>query len=93
MEMRAELLQKKEKTEREIRRLGRKALRERGYEEWLKELLANGTAEKIFNALTAEQLESMGKIYARRAKKAQKRADACFIVARAKRRERTPKER
>lgn len=82
--MRAELLEAQEKHDREIRRLGRKALRERQTGEWLEEL---GVAEKLFDSLTADQLESIGKTYARRARKAQKTAEACFILARGKRRE------
>lgn len=82
----AELLEKKEKAERQIRRLGRRALKERRYQEWLKELQAAGKAEEILDRLTADQLESMGKSYAREARKAQKNADACFILASGKRR-------
>ncbi len=84
--MRAELLEKKEKHEREIRRLGRQALKERRTQEWLKELQATGIAEKLLDRLTADQLEAMGKTHARQARKEQKRADTCFTLARAKRR-------
>ena len=85
--MRAELLQQKEEREREVRRLGRKALNERQTQEWLKELQAVGIAEKLLDRLTADQLEAIGKTHARQARKEQKRADTCFILARAKRRE------
>ncbi|MBA7612583.1 hypothetical protein ES703_19819 [subsurface metagenome] len=85
--MRAELLQQKEEREREVRRLGRKALNERQTQEWLKELQAAGIAEKLLDRLTAEQLESIGKTHARQARKEQKRADIYFTLARAKRRE------
>ncbi|MBA7550445.1 hypothetical protein ES705_42961 [subsurface metagenome] len=87
--MRAELLEKKEKSEREIRRLGRKALKERRNEEWLKELQATGVGEKLLEAISADTLDSIGKTYARQARKAQKTAEACFIMATAKRREAT----
>ncbi|MBA7554456.1 hypothetical protein ES705_47077 [subsurface metagenome] len=85
--MRPELLEAQEKHDREIRRLGRKALKERQTQEWLKELIETGIAEKLYDGLTADRWESIGKTFARRAKKEQKRAEACFIFARAKRRE------
>ncbi len=85
--MRAELLQQQEEREREIRRLGRRALKERESQEWLKELQATGVGEKLLEAISADTLESIGKTYARSARKDQKRAEACFIMARAKRRE------
>jgi hypothetical protein len=84
--MRAELLEAQEKHDREIRRLGRKALKERQNQEWLKELIATGIAERIYDGLTADQWESIGKTYARRARKEQKRAEACFVFAKSKRR-------
>ena len=85
--MRLEQLEAKERYDREIRRLGRKALKERRNEQWLKELIETGVAEKLYDGLTADQWETIGKSFARRARKEQKRADACFIFARAKRRE------
>lgn len=84
--MRAELLEAQEKHEREIRRLGKRALKERQYQEWLKELQATGIAEKLLDRLTADQLETIGKTHARQARKEQKRADVYFTLARAKRR-------
>ncbi|MBA7676906.1 hypothetical protein ES703_85151 [subsurface metagenome] len=84
--MRAELLEAQEKHDREIRRLGRKALKDRQNEEWLKKLQATGVGEKLLEAISADTLESIGKNYARKAKKAQKTAEACFIMARGKRR-------
>ena len=85
--MRAELLEEQEQREREVRRLGRRALKERQNQEWLKELQAAGIAEKLLDRLTADQLEAIGKTHARQARKEQKRADTCFTLARAKRRE------
>ncbi|MBA7587343.1 hypothetical protein ES708_29372 [subsurface metagenome] len=85
--VKAELLEQQEKHERETRRLGRRALKERQNEEWLKELQAAGIAEKLLDRLTADQLEAIGKTHARRARKEQKRAEICFTLVRAKRRE------
>ncbi len=85
--MKAELLEQKEKHEREIRRLGRRALKERRNQEFLKELIETGVAEKLYDRLTADQWESIGKTIAKRARKEQKKAEACFSLARAKRRE------
>ena len=84
--MKADLLEAQEKHDREIRRLGRKALKERRNEEYLKELIATGVGEKLFEAISADTLESIGKTYARQARKAQKTAEACFLIARGKRR-------
>ena len=84
--MRAELLKAKEERRREIQRLGKRALRERQPEEFIKERLTLEAREKILDSLTADQLESMGKTFTRRSRKEQSRADACFILAKARRR-------
>ena len=88
--MKADLLEAQEKHNREIRRLGNRALKERRNEEYLKELIATGVGSKLLDDISADLLESIGKTYARQARKAQKRADACFILARGKRREEMP---
>ncbi len=84
--MKAELLEAQEKHDREIRRLGRKALKERQNEEYLKELIATGIGEKLLDAISADTLETIGKKYAKQARKAQKMADGCFLMARVRRR-------
>ena len=84
--MRTETLKAKEERRREIQRLGRRALRETQTEEFIKERLTLEAREKILDSLTADQLESMGTTLARRARKEQRRADACFILAKAQRR-------
>lgn len=84
--MKSKLLEAQDKHDREIRRLGRKALKERQNDEWLKELIATGVGKKLLDHISADRLESMGKTFARRARKEQKKAEACFLMARCKRR-------
>ena len=84
--MRADLQEAKEKRDKEIRRLGNRALKEMRTDEWLKKLLTAGIGEKLLDDISPDVLESIGKNYARQARKAQKTADDCFLMAKVKRR-------